>query len=632
MVLHNKRGVIFFHGSMKSYDLSCYNDEYWRDIMSENTLPRRQDIPVEDTWDLTSIFADDQAFEAAFAQIEAEHGKAEKFKGRLASSSDALLEAIRFEESISILLGKVYVYMHLNFDTDTTNPTYQAYNARVLNLLSQVSASFSFYASELMEADEMILRGYLKENEALKIYAHDFEKLFKKRKHILSEAEEKILAEASSVFESSEHTFGMLNNADIKFPTITGEDGQPVQITHGRYGLLLESKNREVRRDAFKGVYQTYGDLNNTFASTLSGKIKLDNFSARIRHYGSAREAALAHNDIPETVYDALIEAVNDHLPLLHRYVSLRKQVLGLDEIAMYDLYTPLVEELDIEFTYEEAQKIILEALQPMGQEYVGLLKKAFDSRWIDVRENVGKRSGAYSSGTYGTEPYILMNWQNNLDNVFTLAHELGHSLHSYYTRHNQPYVYGDYSIFVAEIASTTNENLLTDYFLKKYDDPKVRAYILNHYLDGVKGTVFRQTQFAEFEWLIHRAEQEGTGLTAAYLNEQYFAMNQRYYGDEMVYDEEIGKEWSRIPHFYYNYYVYQYATGFSAATALASKILEEGAPAVEAYINYLKAGRSDYPIEVMKRAGVDMTTNKPVVDTMKVFEARLSELEALLK
>lgn len=600
--------------------------------MSENSLPLRSEVKVADTWDLTTIYPSNEAWEEEFNALSEQHSQAAKFKGHLGDSATVLYEAIKLQEDIFQRLSKAYVYVHLNFDTDTTNAQFQAYDARILALYAQIAQSFSFYSSELMSLDENLIKGYLDELPELAIYKHDFAKLFKQREHILSDKEEEILAGASEIFENSETTFGMLNNADMKFPKVKDEQGQEVQLSHGRYGILLESKDRSVREGAFRAMYSAYKNLLNTFASTLSGKVKTDNYLARVRHFSSARQAALSNNDIPEAVYDALIEAVNENLSLLQRYIAIRKKVLGLDEIAMYDLYTPLVSDVDLKFTFEEAKEIVLAALAPLGEEYQVLLHKAFDSRWIDVVENKGKRSGAYSSGTYGTNPFVLLNWQDNLDNVFTLAHELGHSMHSYYTRNYQPYVYGDYSIFVAEIASTTNENLLTDFLLKKYEDPAIRAYVLNHYLDGFKGTIFRQTQFAEFELLMHKAQQDGIGLTAEYLSEEYFKLNEHYYGPDVHYDAEIADEWARIPHFYYNYYVFQYATGFSAASALAQKILTEGQPAVTAYINYLKSGSSDYPIEVMKKAGVDMTSDKPVRDAMKVFEQRLNELEGLLK
>jgi oligoendopeptidase F len=372
-------------------------------------------------------------------------------------------------------------------------------------------------------------------------------------------------------------------------------------------------------------------DLKNTFASTLSNTVKHHNFNAEIRGFKNSREAALFSNHIPESVYDALVEAINQRLNLLHKYVDLRQKVLKLDDVRMYDLYVPMVEDVEFKFTYQEAQEIILEALSVLGDDYVTILKKAFSERWIDVLENDGKRSGAYSSGCYTTNPFILLNWQDNLDNVYTLAHELGHSLHSYYSRLNQDFIYGDYSIFVAEVASTTNENLLTAYLLKKYTDPKIQAYIINHFLDGVKGTVYRQTQFAEFEHFIHTSLQDGVALTTDFLSENYDRINRKYYGETMVYDEEIKYEWARIPHFYYNYYVYQYATGFSAASALSYKIINEGEPAVKNYLKFLASGSSVTPINALLIAGVDMRTNQATLDALKLFEIRLDELEKLL-
>jgi oligoendopeptidase F len=423
-----------------------------------------------------------------------------------------------------------------------------------------------------------------------------------------------------------------MNNADLKFPVVKNDEGEDVQLTHGVYGQLLESTNRNVREQAFKSLYSVYHQFRNTFASTLSTHVKGHNYKAKIRGYGSAREAALSGNHIPEDVYETLTLVVNQYLPLLHRYVELRKELLGLDELHMYDLYTPLLAEAPVKFSYEEAQAKALEALKPLGEEYLEVVKKAFAERWIDVVENQGKRSGAYSSGAYDTQPYILLNWHDRLDELYTLVHEMGHSVHSYFTRHTQPYVYGDYSIFLAEIASTTNENLLTSYLLETEKDPKIRAYIINHYLDGFKGTIFRQTQFAEFEHFIHTEDAAGNPLTSEHLSKFYGELNMKYYGPIVVNDEEIKDEWSRIPHFYYNYYVYQYATGFSAASALAKRIVEAEPDALEKYLTYLKSGSSDYPIEVMKKAGVDMTQPTYIEDAMEIFAQRLDELEELVE
>lgn len=600
--------------------------------MSEQTLPLRQEVPEHLTWDLTTIYKSDEEWESAFKEIQQLVTESGQYQGKLGESSETLLAALRFRDTLFDKASNLYVYAHLKMDQDTANPTYQSLHSRAGSLISQLMAAVSYFDPEILSIDEAKLAGFLEENADLRLYEHLLDELSISRPYILSEKEEALLASAGEVLGSSSDTFNTLNNADIKFPTIKNEDGESVEITHGRYGKLLESKDRSVREAAFKGVYQVYEGLKNTLASTLSGQVKKSNFYARVRGYKSAREAALSGNHIPEEVYDSLLESVNNNLPLLHRYVKLRQQLLGIEDLRMYDLYTPLSNDVDLNFTYEEAKEVVLEGLKPLGEEYQAILKEAFDSRWIDVTENKGKRSGAYSSGAYSTSPYILLNWQDNIDNVFTLAHELGHSVHSYYTRNNQPFIYGDYSIFLAEVASTTNENLLTDYLLKKYNDPKIRAYLLNHYLDGFKGTVFRQSQFAEFEHKIHQADQGGEALTADYLTETYADINKKFYGTEVMhYDKEIGYEWSRIPHFYMNYYVFQYATGFSAASALSQKILDEGQSAVDDYIAYLKAGNSDFPIDVLKKAGVDMTTSKPVDDALVVFEKRLTELETLV-
>lgn len=595
------------------------------------TLPSRDEIPVEDTWRLEDIFATDEDWEKEFAAIKELLPKAADYQGRLGESADVLYEALQFQDEVMMRLGKLYTYAHMRYDQDTTNSFYQGMNDRAATLYTQASSSFAYVVPELLSIDEKQLKQFLEEKEELKLYEHAFDQIAKMRPHVLSAEMESLLAQASEVMASPSNTFGMLNNADLEFPVIKDENGEEVQVTHGRYIRFLESSDRRVRHDAFKAVYDTYGKFKNTFASTLSGQVKKDNFYAKVRNYKSAREAALSNNHIPEEVYDNLVRTVNDHLHLLHRYVSLRKKVLGVDELHMYDLYTPLVKDVQMEFTFDEAKDVVLKGLEPMGEDYLSVLKKAFTERWIDVHENKGKRSGAYSSGAYGTNPYILMNWQNNVDNVFTLAHELGHSVHSYYTRKYQPYPYGDYSIFVAEVASTCNENLLTDYFLNTLEDKKERLYLLNHYLETFRGTVFRQTMFAEFEHEIHVRTQNGEALTAESLTKIYYDLNKKYFGNDIVVDEEIGLEWARIPHFYYNYYVYQYATGFSAATALSKQILQEGKPAVERYIDFLKAGSSDYPIEVLKRAGVDMTSSKPIEDACKVFEEKLTEMEQLL-
>ncbi|MCM3767512.1 oligoendopeptidase F [Neobacillus niacini] len=599
---------------------------------SVKSLPARSEIPVQDTWKLEDIFASDEQWEKEFQEVKSLIPGIKDFEGKLGTGAETLYQALQFQDRLMERLGKLYTYSHMRYDQDTTNSFYQGLDDRIKNLYSQAASQLAFIVPELLSIEESKLTGFLSEKPELKLYEHALQEINLQRPHVLSAEQEALLAEAGEVMNASSNTFGMLNNADLEFPSIKDENGEEVEITHGRYIRFLESGDQRVRRDAFKAVYKTYGDFKNTFASTLSGNIKKDNFYARVRNYNSARHAALAANNIPESVYDNLVNTVNENLHLLHRYVSLRKKVLGLNELHMYDLYTPLVKDVKMEIKYEEAKDLVIKGLSPLGEEYSNILKEGFENRWVDVHENKGKRSGAYSSGAYGTHPYILMNWQDNVNNLFTLAHEFGHSVHSYYTRKTQAFPYGDYSIFVAEVASTCNEALLNDYLLKTIDDEQKRIYLLNHYLEGFRGTVFRQTMFAEFEHLIHQKAQNNEALTADSLTELYYELNKKYFGEkDIVIDEEIGLEWARIPHFYYNYYVYQYATGFSAATALSKQILEEGDRAVKRYIEYLSAGSSDYPIEVLKKAGVDMTSAEPIKNACKVFEEKLNELEQLL-
>ncbi|MBS4177398.1 oligoendopeptidase F [Lederbergia citrea] len=596
------------------------------------TLPARSEISEEMTWRLEDIFSSDEAWEKEYDGIKEILKDAGQYKGQLSESAEKLFEALEFQSMVSERMGKLYTYAHMRYDQDTANSHYQGLNARAESLYSVLASEFSYVVPEILAMDESKIAQFIEQNEDLQLYRQALEEINLQRGHVLSAEQEALLAQASEVLGSSSTTFGMLNNADLEFPVIKDENGEEVQISHGNFIRFLESQDQSVREEAFKKVYETYGAFSNTFSSTLGGAVKKDNFYAKARNYDSARHAALAANNIPESVYDNLVSTVNKNLHLLHRYVKLRKKVLGVDELHMYDLYTPLVKDVKMEIQYDEAQQLVIDGLAPLGEEYTGILKEGFENRWVDVVENKGKRSGAYSSGTYGTNPYILMNWQDNVNNLFTLAHEFGHSVHSYYTRKSQPYPYGNYSIFVAEVASTCNEALLGDYLLKQTEDKQKRLYLINHYLEGFRGTVFRQTMFAEFEHLIHQKAQNGEALTPDMLTKEYYALNKKYFGEEDIHiDEEIGLEWSRIPHFYYNYYVYQYATGFSAATALSKQILEEGEPAVERYLDFLKAGSSDYPIEVLKKAGVDMTTAEPIEAACKVFEEKLAEMEALL-
>lgn len=599
---------------------------------SEQKVLTRQEVPVELTWRLEDIFETDEAWETEFKNISALSENAASFQGTIENGAQALLAVLQYRDELYSKLMRLYTYSHMRLDQDTANSFYQAMDSRCKSLYAKVSTGLSFLTPEILALDEKIIEQYLAENEELQLYRQELLEINIGRPHILPAEQEAILAQLSEVTSASSETFSTLNNADLQFPTIEDENGHQVQLTHGNYTHFLESGDRKVREAAFRAMYKTYGEFRNTFATTLAGNVKGDNVNARIRKYESARQSAMAANHIPEKVYDQLITTIHKYLPLMNRYIALRKKVLGVDELHMWDIYTPLVQESKVDMPYEEAKNHMLKSFEVLGDEYVSIVKQGLEDRWVDVLENKGKRSGAYSSGAYGTNPYILMNWQNNLDNLFTLVHEFGHSVHSYFTRNNQPFVYGNYSIFVAEVASTCNEELLNHHLLNTIEDPQQRIYILNHWLEGFRGTIFRQTMFAEFEHIIHQLDQDGEALTAEKMTEVYYNLNKQYYGDDIVVDEEIGLEWARIPHFYYNYYVYQYATGKSAATALSAQILEEGQPAVDRYINnFLKAGCSDFPIEVLKAAGVNMESAEPIEEACKVFEKNLEELEKLL-
>ena len=594
-------------------------------------LPKRSELPVEETWRLEDIFETDAHWEQSFQELQAEIPKLDAYHGKLGESGEQLYNLLKLQDDLSNRLGTLYTYAHMRYDEDTANSRYQALNQKAESLITEAGSHMSFIVPEILEIDEATISRFLKEEPDLQLYKHTLDEISRQRPHVLTQKEESLLALASEPLGAASQTFSMLNNADLEFPSVTNEQGEKVELTHGRYVGFLESKDRRVRKEAFEAMYGTYGKFKNTFASTLGGNIKKDNFYAKARNYKSAREAALDSNNIPESVYENLIEAVNEKISLLHRYTKLRKKVLGLEELHMYDLYTPLVKDVDMTIAYKNAKQHVLEGLKPLGEDYHRILEEAFENRWIDVHENKGKRSGAYSSGSYSTHPYILLNWQGKLNDLFTLVHELGHSVHSYYTRKTQPYRYGNYSIFVAEVASTCNEALLNEYMINHVENENEKLYLLNHYLEGFRGTVFRQTMFAEFEHEIHLRSQNGEALTADSLSEIYYALNKKYFGDDVVSDKEIALEWSRIPHFYYNYYVYQYATGFSAAAALASGILSGKPGAVDHYLDFLKSGSSDYSIEVLKRAGVDMTSKQPILDALDVFEQKLNEMEKLL-
>ena len=592
---------------------------------------QRNEIEEKYTWDLSTIFPTDEDFEAELAQVSKELKKATGLAGHLLDSADSLLKTTEVQLDLMRRIEKLYSYAHMKNDQDTRVAKYQEYQAKGMAIYSEFGQTFAFYEPEFMAITEDQYQAFLTEKPELQIYQHYFDKLLQKKEHILTQREEELLAGAGEIFSAAGETFAILDNADIVFPVVHNEAGEEVQLTHGNYISLVESKNREVRKEAYEALYSIYEQYQHTYAKTLQTNVKVQNYNAKVRKFSSAREAALSANFIPESVYDSLVSAVNKHLPLLQRYIALRSKILGISDLKMYDVYTPL-SETDYKFSYEEALAKSEEVLAVLGEDYLGRVKQAFSERWIDVYENQGKRSGAYSGGSYDTNAFMLLNWQDTLDNLFTLVHETGHSMHSSYTRENQPYVYGDYSIFLAEIASTTNENILTEKLLEEVEDDATRFAILNHFLDGFRGTVFRQTQFAEFEHAIHKADQEGQVLTSEFLNDLYAELNEKYYGLKKEDNQQIQYEWARIPHFYYNYYVFQYSTGFAAASALAEKIVHGSQEDKDMYLDYLKAGNSDYPLNVIKKAGVDMGKEDYLNAAFAVFERRLDEFEALVE
>lgn len=594
-------------------------------------LPKRSDVPETLTWDLTKIFKTDADFEAAFKVVQQLNKEIPSVQGTLGQSAQALADGLIQILDLYRQLETVYVYASLKSDQDTKNTKYQGYQAQVSQLATEVSANVAFLDPEILAIPEATLAAYQKEPQ-LTIYQHFIDTITANKAHVLQPDAEALIAAAGDVFNTASNTFSVLNNSDLKFPVVTDENGDQVRLSNGVYGRLIESTQPAVRKEAFTALYQVYGQFQNTLAATLAGEVKNHNYIAKTHHYKDARTRAMAGNHIPVAVYDTLVSVVNDHLDLLHRYVALRKKILNLNELHMYDMYTPLTGEAPLSYTFDEAKVEAKKALSVLGPDYLSHVDEIFDNRYIDVVENEGKRSGAYSGGAYDTPPYELLNWQDNVNNLYTLVHETGHSVHSWYTRHNQPYVYGDYPIFVAEIASTTNENLLTEYLLKTQTDPHIRTYILNYYLDGFKGTVYRQTQFAQFEQFIHEADDAGQPLTAKFMSDYYGKLNADYYGDSVINDAQIALEWSRIPHFYMNYYVYQYATGFAAASFLSHQIATQKQGALDKYLNYLKSGSSKYAIDTMKTAGVDMTQPDYLQDAFKVFETRLDELTDLLQ
>ena len=593
----------------------------------------RKDQKVENTWDLESMFKTNEDFWNQFKEVEKLIPEIKNYRGKVKEGAKALLEVFKVEEDMSLKMEQLTIYAFLRKDQDSTNAEYGEIYAKTMNLNSKFDAEWSFLKPELLSIEEEVLSEYVEELEDLKVYKFKLEKLNKKRPHTLDAEQERIVAMAAEALDASDETFSALNNADVKFEEVEDKDGNKHTLTHGTYGTYMESPDRVLRKNTFHALYNYFKKHNNTLASTLSGNLKKKKYYADVHKYSSTRNNALSNNLIPEEVYDNLVTVVNKKIPALQRYYNLHKRAKGFEDFRLYDRSVSIVKGEPLKFTFEEARDIVLEAVKPMGEEYVNDMKKAFTERWIDVYPNKGKRSGAYSWGGYTTKPFVLLNFDGTLNDVYTLIHELGHSMHSYYTRKNQPYVYGDYSIFVAEVASTCNEALLTEYLYNKFekeDNKNGMLRVLNQALSGFTATVYRQTQFAEFEHKINQHLQNGGALTAEYFNTEYFNLIKKYYGDVFTYDEDIKYEWSRVPHFYYNYYVYQYATGYSAAQALSKLILEDSKNAKVYIDEFLSKGCSNYPIEVLKNAGVDMSKPEPIELALQDFEEKIEKFEKL--
>ena len=591
----------------------------------------RKDIDVKDTWNLESIYANNELWEEEYAALEKEAEEFAKLKGAIEADVSKIPAVLDAYYGLHRRLSKLSVYARMRFDQDTTDSTYQTMSAKIGSLGVKIGAASAFVEPEILSYSKEQLEAAEKENERTAYYGRKIEEMLRGQEHTLDAEKEELLAAAGDMAEAPDDIFSVLMNADMKYPDIVLEDGTHLPLTNSTYISYMESPDRAVREGAFKTLYGQIASLKNTFAAIYRGNLKQAKFYAQSRKYSSARAMYLADSNVPESVYDNLLSAVHEALPMMYRYVAVRKKVLGVDKLHMYDVYTPIVAAQNQTYEFDQAKQMVLEALKPMGEDYLSHAREGLENRWIDIYPNKGKKGGAYSWGCYDSQPFILLNYTKNLDSVFTLIHEMGHSIHSYYSRTAQDYAYSDYKIFVAEVASTCNECLLMHDLLEKTTDKEQRKYLLNHYLDSFKGTLFRQTMFAEFEKTAHDYCAQGKPLTAEALSQMYLELNQKYFGPDMEKDEEIAYEWMRIPHFYTPFYVYQYATGYSAAVALSAKILKEGKPAVDAYMSFLKGGESKDPIDLLKMAGVDMTTEKPVADALALFGELVAELEALV-
>lgn len=591
-------------------------------------LKKREEIDDTYKWDLTKMYVDDTQWEQDFDIVRELTKELEGYTGRLGESADILLEVLEKKDKLSRKLGNIYVYSRMKKDENNRIAKYQAMNEKAQSLSVETSMKLSFFTPEIIEIPSEKLDAFIQENKNLKVYEFFLRDLIRQKDHVLSKEEEQIIAQFGEIASAPSSIFRMINNADIKFGSIIDAEGEEVEVTHGNYIKFMESSDRRVRKEAYEALYSSYEKQKNTLASTYNYSTKGDVMYTKLRKYDSSLSRELNDDMIPLDVYDNLIETVHEHIDIMYRYVKVRKKILNLDQLHFYDLYTPIVQEAERNISYQEGLNIIREGLKPLGEEYISIMNKGFESSWVDVYENEGKTSGAYSFGTYDSPPYILLNYTNTIKDVFTVAHEMGHSMHSYFTRKNQPYVYGGHSIFTAEVASTVNESLLMNYMIENSKDKSEKMYLLNYYLEQFRSTLFRQTMFAEFEKLTHEAVEAGEVLTSEWLCDEYLKLNKLYYGDDIVYDDKIKMEWARIPHFYSAFYVYKYATGYSAAIELSRQIKQEGEKARNRYIEFLKSGDSDYPTNLLKKAGVDMTNPKPIRNAMKTFGNLVEQFE----
>ena len=597
----------------------------------ENKLPKREEVAKELTWRLEDIYANEDLWEADLKKVAAKGDELASFEGKVGASAKNLLDVFKLREEIETLEGYIYGYAHMRRDEDTANTHNQELASKATSALVQIGEKTSFIDPEILAIDDETLKSYYQQEEGLKRYEISITEIRRLKDHILDKTMEQLLASAEEVCEASSKTYGMLGDADLKFGMVKDKDGKEIQLTDGRFVPLQRSSDRVLRQNSFKAYYDRYAEFKNTWAATYDGEVKARIFKSKARKYNSNFEAAVDSNNVSPAVCDRLFDAVHHNMDKMHRYVDLRKKMLGVDELHMYDVYVSMIPDFEKEVNYEEAKEMSLKALAPLGEDYLAVVKEAYENRWIDVLENEGKRGGAYSSGVYGVHPYMLLNYNNTLEDVFTLVHEMGHSMHTWYSEKAQTIFNSQYKIFVAEVASTTNEVLLYYYLKDKAVDAKEKAFIVNHFLESFKSTLFRQTMFEEFERKTNTMAEEGTPLTADSLYDVYYNLNKEYFGDTMISDKEIGYEWCRIPHFYYNFYVYQYATSFVASVAIAKRILEEGAPMVEQYKKFLSSGCTQDPVSLLKIAGVDLTTEKPIEEALQVFGEAIDEMEALV-